>query len=96
MGGVAQPALCAAVAEAGGIGTVAMVEASPDEVKERVAATKALTARPFSANFIAWLIEKDSSPLDAVRSKQVLPRSHSRLGIQHRSSIGSTRLGRCC
>lgn len=65
MAGVAQPELCAAVAEAGGIGTVAMAGASPVEVTDRVAATQALTSRPFSANYIAWLIEKDSSPLDA-------------------------------
>jgi nitronate monooxygenase len=65
MAGVALPRLCAAVAEAGGIGTVAMGGASAAEVAERVAAVKALTSRPFSANFISWIIEKDSSPLDA-------------------------------
>ena len=65
MAGVAHPRLCAAVAEAGGIGTVAMGGASATEVTERVAAVKALTPRPFSANFISWIIEKDSSPLDA-------------------------------
>jgi len=65
MAGVAQPRLCAAVAEAGGIGTVAMASASATEVTEGVAAVKALTARPFSVNFITWLIENDSSPLDA-------------------------------
>jgi nitronate monooxygenase len=53
------------VAEAGGIGTVAMAGASATDVTALVAAVKALTARPFSANFIAWLIENDSSPLDA-------------------------------
>ena len=65
MAGVAQARLCAAVAGAGGIGTVAMGGASAAEVTERVAAVKALTDRPFSANFIAWLIEDDSAPLDA-------------------------------
>jgi nitronate monooxygenase len=65
MAGVARARLCAAVAEAGGIGTVAMGGASATEVTERVAAVKTLTNRPFSANFIAWLIEHDSSPLDA-------------------------------
>jgi NAD(P)H-dependent flavin oxidoreductase YrpB (nitropropane dioxygenase family) len=65
MAGVAYPRLCSAVAEAGGIGTVAMAGASATEVTERVAAVKALTARPFSANFISWIVEKDSSPLDA-------------------------------
>lgn len=65
MAGVAHARLCAAVAEAGGIGTVAMGGASASEVTERVAAVKALTNRPFSANFIAWLIEHDAAPLDA-------------------------------
>lgn len=65
MAGVAHARLCAAVAEAGGIGTVAMGGASPAEVTERVAAVRALTSRPFSANFIAWILENDSSSLDA-------------------------------
>lgn len=65
MAGVAQPALCAAVAEAGGIGTVAMGGSTASEVSERVSAVQALTDRPFSANFIAWVIENDASPLDA-------------------------------
>jgi nitronate monooxygenase len=65
MAGVAQARLCAAVAEAGGIGTVAMAGASASEVADRVAAVRSLTDRPFSANFIVWILEQDSSPLDA-------------------------------
>ncbi len=65
MAGVAHAGLCAAVADAGGIGAIAMGGASPTQVTERVAAVKAMTDRPFSANFIAWLLEHDSSPLDA-------------------------------
>ncbi len=65
MAGVAHARLSAAVAEAGGIGSVAMGGSSADAVTERVEAVKAMTDRPFSANFIAWLIEHDSSPLDA-------------------------------
>jgi nitronate monooxygenase len=65
MAGVAHARLCAAVAEAGGIGTVAMGGASATEVIERMAAVRALTNRPFSANFIAWLIEHDFAPFDA-------------------------------
>ncbi len=65
MAGVAVPRLCAAVAEAGGIGTVALAESSADEVTKLVAAVKVLTDQPFSANFIAWLIENDPAPLDA-------------------------------
>ncbi|MGB0114677.1 MAG: nitronate monooxygenase [Ilumatobacteraceae bacterium] len=65
MAGVAHPRLCAAVADAGGIATLALGGASATEVTSRIAATKALTDRPFSVNFIAWLIEHDTSPLDA-------------------------------
>ena len=65
MAGVARERLCAAVAAAGGIGTVAMGGATTTEVAQRVAAVRAITDRPFGANFIAWVIERDSSPLDA-------------------------------
>jgi nitronate monooxygenase len=65
MAGVAYAALCAAVAEAGGIGTLALGGATATEVAEQVAAVKAITERPFSVNFISWLIDDDSSPLDA-------------------------------
>lgn len=65
MAGVAHARLCAAVADAGGIATVAMGGVSAAEVTTRVETVKSLTDRPFSANFIAWLIEHDTSPLDA-------------------------------
>ena len=65
MAGVAHAELCAAVADAGAIGSIAMGGASSTEVTERVAAVKAMTDRPFSANFIVWLLDNDSSPLDA-------------------------------
>ncbi|MDA1146094.1 MAG: nitronate monooxygenase [Chloroflexi bacterium] len=66
MGGVAGPELCAAVAEAGGIGTVAIERLDAPRAIERIEAVRALTDRPFSANFIAWTLRGDSSPLDAV------------------------------
>lgn len=65
MAGVAVPALCAAVAEAGGIATIAMGGANSAEVADRVVDVQSRTDRPFSANYIAWLIERDSSPIDA-------------------------------
>lgn len=65
MAGVAVPDLCSAVAEAGGIGTVAMGGLDAAEAADRVAAVRAQTNRPFSANFIVWTIEHDSSALDA-------------------------------
>lgn len=65
MAGVAQPRLCAAVAEAGGIGTVAMAGASAADVADRAAAVRSLTEQPFSANFISWILGNDPSPIDA-------------------------------
>ncbi len=65
MAGVAYADLCAAVAGAGGIGTLALGGATATEVAEQVAAVKAITDRPFSVNFISWTIEGDSSPLEA-------------------------------
>lgn len=65
MAGVAHADLCAAVAAAGGIGTLALGGASATEVTERIAEVKASTDRPFGVNFILWTIEHDSSPLDA-------------------------------
>ena len=66
MGGVAGPALCAAVSEAGGIGTVAIERLDAPRATERIETVRALTDRPFSANFIAWTLRDDAAPLDAV------------------------------
>lgn len=65
MAGVAYADLCAAVADAGGIGTLALGGATAAEAAEQVAAVKAITERPFSVNFISWTIEGDASPLEA-------------------------------
>lgn len=66
MGSVAGPELCAAVAEAGGIGTLALGTLDAADAVERVAAVRAATSKPFSVNFIIWMLERDPSPLDAV------------------------------
>ena len=66
MAGVAGPELCAAVAEAGGIGTLALGGTPADEAVARVESVRELTENPFGVNFIGWILERDSSPLDAV------------------------------
>jgi NAD(P)H-dependent flavin oxidoreductase YrpB (nitropropane dioxygenase family) len=48
----AGPELAAAVSNAGGLGVVGMSGFPPDLLRERVAATRALTDRPFGANVI--------------------------------------------
>jgi nitronate monooxygenase len=65
MAGVAGARLCAAVAAAGGIGTIGTGGATATDVAERVAGVKAVTDRPFSVNFIAWLVQHDPTALDA-------------------------------
>ena len=52
-GGPSTPELTAAVCEAGGLGFLAFGYLSPDDAAERLAATSALTARPFGVNVFA-------------------------------------------
>ena len=50
MGGAAGPALAAAVSNAGGLGTLPLWRADPDNVRRQIRETRALTSRPFGVN----------------------------------------------
>jgi len=52
MGFIAIPSLAAAVSEAGGFGLLAPGPAPPQLLRDLIAATRRLTARPFGVNFI--------------------------------------------
>jgi NAD(P)H-dependent flavin oxidoreductase YrpB (nitropropane dioxygenase family) len=52
IGGLSNPRLAAAVSNAGGLGMIAQTWMSPDEIRESVRATQALTPRPFGINLI--------------------------------------------
>jgi NAD(P)H-dependent flavin oxidoreductase YrpB (nitropropane dioxygenase family) len=52
MGGAAGPELAAAVSNAGALGTLPLSWASPAEVADAVARTRALTQKPFALNFL--------------------------------------------
>ncbi len=52
IGYVTCPVLAAAVTEAGGLGMLALTGRGPQGVRDRIAATRALTTGPFGANFI--------------------------------------------
>lgn len=54
-GGPSTPRLAAAVSEAGGLGSIAGAALSPDELRETIRATRALTDRPFAVNLFAPL-----------------------------------------
>ena len=52
IGGLSNPRLAAAVSNAGGLGTIAMTWSEPDEIREGIRATRALTTQPFGINLI--------------------------------------------
>ena len=63
-GGASTPALAAAVSEAGGLGFVATGYKTPEAMSEDIAATRALTARPFGVNvFLVTPTEADPAAL---------------------------------
>src|SRR6186713_2987415 len=49
-GGPSTPALAAAVSESGGLGFVAAGYLDPERFRDQIAATRALTSRPFGVN----------------------------------------------
>ena len=52
-GGPSTPALCAAVSEAGGLGSFGAAYLAPDKVREVIRAIRAATSRPFAINLFA-------------------------------------------
>jgi nitronate monooxygenase len=50
MGGIVTPALAAAVSNAGGLGMLSVGWNTPDEIREKIRATRSLTDRPFGVN----------------------------------------------
>lgn len=65
MGGVAGPELAAAVSTAGGLGILAALFQSPDDVRASIRAIRELTDRPFGVNI--WLHDDVRTPPDVER-----------------------------
>jgi nitronate monooxygenase len=63
MGNLAPPALAAAVSNAGGLGSIGLTSARPEEARALVEQTRAATKRLFAVNYI--LAAHDSSSLSA-------------------------------
>ena len=61
MAALANPKLAAAVSEAGGLGMVSVGGFPPEKVTEELEKVRKETFRPFGANFLIPIIEKDSS-----------------------------------
>jgi nitronate monooxygenase len=52
IGGLSNPRLAAAVSNAGGLGMIAMTWMEPDEIRQAIRSTQALTSEPFGINLI--------------------------------------------
>ena len=87
MGGVAGPALAAAVSNAGGLGILGCAHVPPDEVRKRIREVRTLTGRPFGVNLLLHTdmvppADMARVPETVVRAVQTaLNRFRERLGL---------------
>jgi enoyl-[acyl-carrier protein] reductase II len=66
MGEVAYADVCAAVSEAGGFGTLGMVGASPERIREEMRAVRKRTSKPFGVDLLAALPEHVNAAIDVI------------------------------
>jgi enoyl-[acyl-carrier protein] reductase II len=66
MGQVAYAEVCAAVSEAGGFGTLGMVGASPEGIREEMRRVKALTKKPFGVDLLQALPDHVEAAIDVI------------------------------
>jgi len=66
MGQVAYADVCAAVSEAGGYGTLGMVGASPEGIRDEMRKVKALTKRPFGVDLLQALPDQVEAAIDVI------------------------------
>lgn len=66
MGGVSYAAVCAAVSEAGGFGTLGMAAEEPEGIRAEMRRVKELTDRPFGVDLLAALPEKMMASIDII------------------------------
>src|SRR5262245_47488088 len=66
MGQVAYAEVCAAVSEAGGFGTLGMVGAPPDRIRDEMREVRKLTDKPFGVDLLAALPEQIMAAIDVI------------------------------
>jgi enoyl-[acyl-carrier protein] reductase II len=66
MGQVAYAEVCAAVSEAGGFGTLGMVGASPEGIRDEMRRVKALTKKPFGVDLLQALPDQVEAAIDVI------------------------------
>ena len=87
MGSIAGPELVAEVCRAGGLGILAGLNLTPDDLRQRIRRVRTLTDRPFGVNL--WLHSELRPPIDVTRIadetvlsiQRVLNRFRERLGV---------------
>jgi nitronate monooxygenase len=78
-GGPSTPALCAAVSEAGGLGSHGGAYVAPGKLREEILAIRALTSKPFAVNLFA---DEGAAGTPALRGAQdALARYRAELGL---------------
>jgi nitronate monooxygenase len=79
-GGPSTPALCAAVSEAGGLGSYGGAYVAPGKLREEILAIRARTSKPFAVNLFAD--EGAAADIPALRAAQdALTRYRAELGL---------------
>jgi len=66
MGQVAYAAVCAAVSEAGGYGTLGMFGSSPEGIRDEMRKVKALTKRPFGVDLLQALPDQVEAAIEVI------------------------------
>ncbi|MFN8641829.1 MAG: nitronate monooxygenase [Candidatus Binatia bacterium] len=66
MGQVAYAEVCAAVSEAGGFGTLGMVGASPEGIRDEMRRVRALTRKPFGVDLLQALPDQVEAAIDVI------------------------------
>src|SRR6266566_468371 len=89
-GGPSTPALCAAVSDAGGLGSPARAYAPPARLREEIRAIRAATSRPFAVNLFA---DEGASADERTlaRARDTVARYRYELGIPPREMLEACR-----
>jgi enoyl-[acyl-carrier protein] reductase II len=66
MGGVSYAAVCAAVSEAGGYGTLGMAQQTPEQIRAEMREVKSRTSKPFGVDLLAALPDHMMECIDVI------------------------------
>ncbi|MBC9178893.1 NAD(P)H-dependent flavin oxidoreductase [Pseudoroseomonas ludipueritiae] len=82
MAGSTTPEMVSAVSEAGGLGSLACAQYTPQQAREAVQKVRAATSRPFNMNFFCHA-SPEPDPARAAAWHQALERYYTEFGLDH-------------